>query len=498
MDFDGFRATQIERLRDLAAERNDLPLVPVASPSTLSTSVARWQAQRWIDLAEKRMAIPSFIDFGAALGVAKRGQEPKPRYPVDPYRKGEVKLLSLYTGTPTPAQTRLNNTFDAVQTIADDILAGLGDVLNTQAIVRRLQPALVGVPITAVLGPWPCAGPFYFDLAAVSEDVNSHGQCSGSGFNDWAFIDKAGAFVIPSIRAASEPGRFSEGLASLGNRFVDKRGNVALAQTEWWDAGDFHQGIAVVWNPHTDKAGFIDRAGNDVTAREWDAANAFSEGLARVARGRKWGFIDTTGRLVVPLQWDIPAVGEVQWDTLRAGGLSNGRALVQRSGKWGFIDRAGAIAIPLQWDDALPFHEGEGLAAVSHNGKWGFINPAGKLVIPAVYDEADSFFEGLASVRRGDTVGYIDESGKMVVVVSDQCQASGTRSCTARQFSNNLAWVTVHGRDRLIERIGEVVTLPEQFPQIFRHSEHTLVVEMKQTYRGRVYSGKGFIELAAR
>ena len=50
----------------------------------------------------------------------------------------------------------------------------------------------------------------------------------------------------------------------------------------------------------------------------------------------------------------------------------------------------------------------------------------------------------------------------------------------------------------LVERTGEVIVLPERFPQIIGHSEHRLIIEMKQTYRGRVYNGRGFVELAAR
>ena len=47
--------------------------------------------------------------------------------------------------------------------------------------------------------------------------------------------------------------------------------------------------------------------------------------------------------------------------------------------KWGFVDETGKVVIPYQWESATYFNEG--LAAVMDaNDKWGFIDKTGKIV----------------------------------------------------------------------------------------------------------------------
>ena len=47
--------------------------------------------------------------------------------------------------------------------------------------------------------------------------------------------------------------------------------------------------------------------------------------------------------------------------------LSDGLARIERDGKYGFIDKTGKVVIPLNYDDAWYFSEG--LAAVERNDK---------------------------------------------------------------------------------------------------------------------------------
>lgn len=58
---------------------------------------------------------------------------------------------------------------------------------------------------------------------------------------------------------------------------------------------------------------------------------SFSEGLAYVQKAGKYGFIDTTGKLVIPCEWDD------------AGKFSEGLASVTKTGKSGYIDITGAL-----------------------------------------------------------------------------------------------------------------------------------------------------------
>ena len=131
------------------------------------------------------------------------------------------------------------------------------------------------------------------------------------------------------------------------------------------------------------------------------------------------GFIDKTGKLVIPCQW------------AGVSSFHDGLALVggyYKDGyedKDGYIDKTGKLVIPVDWSNARPYSEGksfsEGLAAVQGRGKWGFIDTTGTLVIPCQFKDADSFNEGLACVITDDNkAGYIDKNGKMVITLDEQ------------------------------------------------------------------------------
>jgi hypothetical protein len=107
--------------------------------------------------------------------------------------------------------------------------------------------------------------------------------------------------------------------------------------------------------------------------------------------GRKWGFIDKTGKTVIPPRY------------IYARSFSEGLAAVRIFsrrdwGRWGFIDKQGNMAIPAQFDFAGNFSEGR--AWVRLDNKYGAIDREGMLVIPPRYDDVDDFYQGVASVTR--------------------------------------------------------------------------------------------------
>ena len=61
-------------------------------------------------------------------------------------------------------------------------------------------------------------------------------------------------------------------------------------------------------------------------------------------------------------------------------GFQNGLAIVEKHGKYGYIDTTGKLAIPCQYDKAWYFHNG--MAIITKDGKYGFIDTTGKEVVP--------------------------------------------------------------------------------------------------------------------
>lgn len=70
------------------------------------------------------------------------------------------------------------------------------------------------------------------------------------------------------------------------------------------------------------------------------------------------------------------------------------------------------------------------------------------MVIENKYDSADSFSEGLASVRIGDSCGYINTDGDIAIPLEyDEC----------RSFSEGVAVVKNNGSYGTIDKDGAVV-----------------------------------------
>lgn len=123
-----------------------------------------------------------------------------------------------------------------------------------------------------------------------------------------------------------------------------------------------------------------------------------SEGLAAVALGGRWGFVDRHGREVIAPQF------EDVW------GFREGLAAVKQGGRWGFVDSTGRVVIALQYDNALSF--GEGRAAVQKNGRWGFVDVSGREVITPRYDKVWPFEKGRAVVVSNGHHRRIDRNGQ--------------------------------------------------------------------------------------
>lgn len=267
----------------------------------------------------------------------------------------------------------------------------------------------------------------------------------------WGFIDRSGEFAI-SPRFVGYPDGypypFSEGLAMIevGKKYgyIDHSGEFVIQPKLLWGTS-FQDGMARVvvegpclyfkLDPCPDsrilgeavegkqvpmcKFTFIDKSGSVISNERYDEAKDFSEGLAPVKVGEKWGFIDKKGQMVVEPKFD------------EAEPFSDGLAKVKQGELFGYIDRTGASVIPPQFEYADDF--AEGLAAV---GIWNdkdaefdefyYINKHGKQAIAERFALASNFFKGLAHVKlkskqKDDsdsnltgTFAYIDSTGRKI------------------------------------------------------------------------------------
>jgi len=181
-----------------------------------------------------------------------------------------------------------------------------------------------------------------------------------------------------------------------------------------------------------DKFGFIDRTGKVVIPLQFDSANDFNEGLALVTSNRKKMFIDATGKTIITPQFDIvdnfsEGLAPVNIGQKRIPNLG----LISDPGKWGYLDRTG-------------------LAAVTDGDRGGFIDHSGKMIFEVPLDVTLGFHEGVVGVLLHGTVNYFDRTGKKLPISTEYGPKSNS-------FSEGLVPISVGGKWGFIDRAGKLV-----------------------------------------
>lgn len=306
------------------------------------------------------------------------------------------------------------------------------------------------------------AMPFGDGLAAVAvqktEMVRKDGKVVAMRrYLLWGYIDPTGKEVIPI--ALKNVGSFSEGLAPIwigsGSAFIDnadnllvpswkadqfafidKTGRVALTPLYNKNALGFHDGLART--QIGTRCGYIDDTGKMIIPQLYTTATPFSEGLAAVQiyPDGPWGYIDTSGRIIVKPQFQS-ALGfrkgfarveiDYKWGLIKPTGdivlkpqfdeiawYTNKVVAVKTSGQWGFYDWSGNALLEPQFDSASFL--GDSQTIVKRNGKYGVVDADGKLTVPCQYDDSGWLFsQGLLAVSKDGKFGFIDSTGKSVI-----------------------------------------------------------------------------------
>ena len=186
----------------------------------------------------------------------------------------------------------------------------------------------------------------------------------------------------------------------------------------------------------------------------------FSEGLAAVFDNSSgWGYMDTTGKIVIPCQY-------FDLDSLWPASLmdfSEGVTFVAARGEnWSEkyvlgLDKSGNTLFTLPEGYVLRGQFHEGLAAVAngmYSYKCGYIDKTGKEAIPCQYSEVRSFSEGLAAVYNAADAywGFIDKSGSTVLPFQYQ-----TAESFGERYPGCALVKLMDGRVTLIDKTGRDV-----------------------------------------
>lgn|GEM_PF-579083 len=254
--------------------------------------------------------------------------------------------------------------------------------------------------------------------------------------------------------------------------FINRKGDFVI-NPQFQDADFFNSGVARVVS--NGRIGYVNRRGDFVIPATFKAGTRFDDGLAVVvADGGHPTAIDRRGNTKFVLDF-----------ARYASGFSEGLAIfVDESGKQGFVDKRGNIVINAQFDRVAPFSNGfarvwqnnevgfidkrgrivinpqfrqagnfnEKKAPFSNGQQWGFVNRSGNFAVNPQFNDAGRFSDGLAAVRQGDSYGFINRKGRLTI----NPQFENTSF-----FSDGLAAVRQGGRWGFIDKRGNIKINPQ-------------------------------------
>jgi hypothetical protein len=222
---------------------------------------------------------------------------------------------------------------------------------------------------------------------------------------------------------------------------------------------------------YAQKYGLVSREGKVIVPPDFVYMGGFAaNGLMLVrTHDRHYGFMDISGRLVIPPIFEDDnhggflngALARVkmnngQWGDLDSKGnfsplTENGESAYPESlsrdtprkervkkfkenGKFGLVDVEGNVLIPPRFDSLDDFSRA-GLAVFTENRKDGLVNDRAEILIPPEFDTIATPHGVSFWARKGDRQGYIDQRGEFIFQYSEAC---GTPTIVDRQ--NKIIW----------------------------------------------------------
>lgn len=213
---------------------------------------------------------------------------------------------------------------------------------------------------------------------------------------------------------------------------IDTKGNILFevpfdhfieqgSIVEWGGDGESHyeyqpgfrSGMLVGYNAKGQMGAINDKGKIVVPFGKYDRMGDFSEGVCAVGnykvkgeRDLNSGYVNTAGKEIVPLKYDYTSA------------FSEGMGMFGVGKKAGFVNKEGKIVIqPKIYLEVNDFKDGLSLVRVyvtKYNGYfYGYMDKTGKMAIPARYHWADNMYSGYACVQDKD---YHDSKYKEVII----------------------------------------------------------------------------------
>lgn len=269
-------------------------------------------------------------------------------------------------------------------------------------------------------------GPFYQGLSYAQKGEQYQyytldGTLAFSASFDEAFSFKNG---IAKVKMAAKEG------------FINEKGQFIVAVKQG-DIRHFSQHIFV--HEYRDSACFIYLHDTLQTSSCFSRIGVLHENRAIVVRGHEYGYVDSTGTIVIPITHDIFS------NYFQFAAFKNGFALTKRNTKFALMDSLGKRFYPAIFN-GIGTHGI--LTPVSKGNGWGYANDNVRLIIDYQFDYAGTFINNRAIVERNNLYGLINIDGTEIIpIIFTEIQ----------RLSPKLFLVTQNGKKSLYNSEGKAL-----------------------------------------
>lgn len=218
----------------------------------------------------------------------------------------------------------------------------------------------------------------------------------GGAEEKYGFIDTTGKVVIPYQYKQPGTSSFDNGecRVMIGGVvcLINHKGEVTFKPTLTKNSNGFYQGLSASYTNYETRSGwgYYNRKNEWVIKPQYENVEDFSGGLAVVQKGGKYGVIDTTGKVIIPIQY-----ANIFGDAAEDGWF--GTEMVDNGPKT-YLNPMGKPFTTLPMKYVYPPNGHSILPYCDDQNKYGYLKLGGDLFIDAQFDNATSFHEGKAWV----------------------------------------------------------------------------------------------------
>ena len=307
----------------------------------------------------------------------------------------------------------------------------------------------------------------------------------------YGLYDLNGKQVLPHVFESIDRFYCGRAIVKKNGKYglIDEAGN-ELMYTDYGRIARFANNYALVYTSSKNdqiNVGIIDKNGREVVPAiyQWvDNLYGFREGLAAMAQNRKYGFVDTTGKVVIQFKYDKVesfdmGIAKV-WVGWRYVGYINtkGEEIIPpdfeamdqanlrryfnkyiiglKDSLYHVFDFSGKEIAILPYKVVGVFNETDKSFIVSKNNKWGTLDSNLRVQIPIEYESLNTIFPDYIAARKNNKIGFINHVGKAISAFEyDGIEPINDGYINA--YENGVAEVVKNGKTGLINSYGKLI-----------------------------------------